>query len=178
MSDDVWWAAILYRRQLILYGRQLLGDPCSTPPQPLPPASGVPRGRLLGIYATLIEAWRPSPTAATLRAFRDAITPIQPSVSDCYLKFAGLAAFIPVKLPLSTILLRSFPFSRSFRSSRSLISHSYLITKKGNQDVCSTHELTRYSHTHIDIMPPKQATLGYVKPKQQTLGCMLPALRL
>ena len=27
-------------------------------------------------------------------------------------------------------------------------------------------------------MPPKQATLGYVKSKQQTLGCMIPALRL
>ena len=93
-------------------------------------------------------------------------------------KFAGLAAFIPVKLPLSTILSWSFPFSRSFCSSHSLINHSYLTTTKGNQHVCSTHELTRYFHTHVDIMPPKQATLGYVKPKQQTLGCMLPALRL
>ncbi len=30
------------------------------------------------------------------------------------------------------------------------------------------------SKRFLPAMPPKQATLGYVKPSQQTLGCMLP----
>ena len=153
--------------------------------QPHPVASGLPWGRSLGylqegglyIYTILIEAWRPSPTAATLRDFRDAIHLSRLLLSNCYLKFAGLAAFSPLKLPLPRTLSRSFPFSRAFCSFHSISNHSFLTVKKGIQDVYSTHELTRYFHTHIDNMPPKQATLGYVKPKQQTLGCMFPAFR-
>ena len=50
--------------------------------------------------------------------------------------------------------------------------HQRLVPKPANSAIsgCKSRRV-HYSLCHFSTMPPKQATLGYVKPAQMTLGC-------
>ena len=84
----------------------------------------------------------------------------------------------PPTLPLwSMPLLHERALYTPSNPSRLLLSarvnvHQRLVPKPANSAIsgCKSRRV-HYSLCHFSTMPPKQATLGYVKPAQMTLGC-------
>ena len=88
---------------------------------------------------------------------------------------AGLATSNYRQLLLSNLSLRSFPYSRNINIKHNCIKYLDQRVNRGTQALSAILKSTSKFHTLIDTMPPKKATLGYVKSRQRTLGCMLLA---